>query len=196
MPGTDDRNDELLREAFATGLPEPEYEADSAQPEAPPAPLRARIIARAAQRTAELLTERLREGAEEIGWSLDDLAEEAGDEADQARALLRYGGDPRRLSSDALARLFWRVELEPADWSDLLLQAVVAHAVFPRPAQGEIWGRTTGLTGPSRADALLGAAGERDPEKARRVARIFVDGVIEEWKSLRKSKSTLNPQNE
>jgi len=189
MPNSDNRLDALLEQAFTLVTPRWDDDADRATPRQVPSELRARILERVAQVCSQLLARQLRDAGERIGWSVDDLAEEASDQADLARQFLRMGGDPSGLVPRAFARLFWRAELSPDDWHELLLQTIAAYAVFQPPMHGEIWGRTHGLVGPLRADALSGATGgERDPERAEKVARGFVEEVVEEWKILKSRK--------
>lgn len=56
-----------LRNAFSLGVPEPEYAADMADPEDVPESLAFSVVARARERSTELLAERLRQAAEAVG---------------------------------------------------------------------------------------------------------------------------------
>lgn len=183
----DDRFEDFLRLAFTGGVGEPEYEADSAEPEAVRPELVNSILAETRRESSRLLARRLTEAAERTGWSLEDLAHEAIGEEQEARRFLTSGGDPRQLSPSGLARLLWRARLTLPAWKELLVQAVASHVAFRRPVEGDvIWGRTTGLTGDERADALSRAEVERDPVRAKRMADEFVEEVFEEWTNLRK----------
>jgi len=185
-PGAD-RFDEFLRAAFAGGIAEPVYEADVAEPAPLSSELVTSILAQARNESSRLLASGLVAAATRIGWSPEDLVHEAVGQEQEARQFLSTGGDPRRLSPGALARMLWTVRLRPTAWKSLLRQAVASYVVFHRPVQGDVvWGRTTGLSGDERADALLGAEVERDPERARSVADEFVEEVAEAWMTLRK----------
>ncbi len=182
-----DRFEDFLRLAFAGGVKEPEYEADTAEAEAVPSALLSSILAEAKQESSRLLARRMLEAADQIGWSLEDLAHEAVGEERQARRFLTSAGDPRQLSRYALARLLLRARLSPPAWKELLSQAVASYVVFPRPVEDDvILGRTSGLSGDQRADALSGGVAEKDPVRAKRVADEFVEEVVEAWMSLRK----------
>lgn len=195
MPGQRDPLDDLLRQAFEAGIPEPEYAADQASPVDVPADLRARLLQRASDASSEILGVRLREAGEAAGWTMDELAAEVAEHAGNASILLTGHGDPRRLPAHDLARLFRLVDLDPSEWSELLAQAVASHMLFSQPLQGQVWGRTTGLTGQERAEALVsGTPPIRDPDRARKVAQDFVEEVIDEWKSLAKEMSADDPE--
>ena len=183
MTGRNDALEHELREAFAYGILEPEYPADSADATAVPESLAFAVISNARARSTELLAERLRQAAEEVGWTPDDLASEALGHEGEARDFLRGWKSPRSLQPRSLARLLWRTELEPRNWLTLLTQAVTSSVFFAAPTEEQVWGRATGVSGEERGEALA-QRGERDPERAGRVARIFVEEVIEEWTML------------
>jgi hypothetical protein len=187
MSDEKDRFDDFLHLAFAEGVDEPEYEADAAEAEPVPSELVSSVLAEARAESSRLLATRMVKAAERAGWSLEDLAYEAVGEEQEARQFLASGGDPRQLTASALARLLWRARLTLSAWKELLGQAVAGYVVFRRPEEGDvIWGRTTGLSGDQRAEALSGAEVERDPERAKRVADEFVEEVVEAWTTLRK----------
>jgi hypothetical protein len=186
MPAGADKFDDFLHAAFAGGIAEPEYEADAAEPEPVSSELETSILAQTRNESSRLLARRMVAAATSIGWSPEDLVHEAVDQEREARQFLATGGDPRQLSPRALARLLWTAGLRPSAWKALLSQAVASYVVFRRPVQGDVvWGRTTGLTGDERADALLGAEVQRDPERASRVAEEFVEEVVEAWMTMR-----------
>lgn len=179
--------DDFLHLAFAGGVGEPDYEADAAEAEPVSLGLMSSILAEARRGSSRLLASRMVKAAERSGWSLEDLAHEAIGEEQEARRFLASGGDPRQLSPSALAQLLWQTRLRVGAWRELLGQAVASYVIFHRPIEEEvIWGRTTGLTGDHRAEALSGGEVHRDPARARRVADQFVEEVIEAWTSLRK----------
>jgi hypothetical protein len=187
MPGATDRFDDFLRLAFGEGVSEPEYEADAAEAEAVPSELVSSILADARRESSKLLASRIVAAAHRVKWSAEDLAHEAPGQEQEARQFLATGGDPRQLSPSSLARLLWQARLKLPAWKELLGQAVASYVVFRRPVEGDVvWGRTTGLSGDQRADALSGAEVVRDPVHAKRVADEFVEEVVEEWTSLRK----------
>jgi hypothetical protein len=191
MTRSDNAFERELRSAFALGVPEPEYAADSAGSEEVPESEAFSIVARARERSTELLAERLREAAEATGWTVDELAFEARDQEGEARDFLRGWKSPRSLRPNLLARMFWRSELEPQQWQTLLSQAVASSFFFTAPTEEQVWGRATGLPDEERGEALAGR-GERDPERAARVARIFVEEVIEEWTMLMSGTKTTD----
>jgi hypothetical protein len=187
VPEGTDRFDELLRLAFTAGVAEPEYEADKAEPEAITPELVTSILGRVRDESSRLLASRITAAADRVGWSAEDLAHEAFGHEQEARQFLSTGGDPRPLSARGLAQVLWHARLKPSGWKDLLSQAVASYVVFQRPVEGDVvWGRTTGLSGDRRADGLLGAEVERNPERAKHVADDFVQEVSEEWTTLRK----------
>lgn len=172
----------FLQEAFAHGAKGPEHTADSAEPEAVPDELRRAILASAKHESSRLLVDRIATAISQSGGSLDELAEEALDEEEQAHGFLIDGGDPRVLSPAGHARLLKAARLDASSWKELLTQAVASFVVFSRPTETDVvWGRTTGLSGDKRADALSAAEGFRDPGRARRVADEFVEEVMDEW---------------
>jgi hypothetical protein len=191
MTRNDDAFEHELRNAFASGVPEPKYAADGSDPEDVPESLAFSVVARARERSTELLAERLRQAAEAIGWTADDLASEARDEEGEARDFLRGWKSPRSLQPRSLARLLWRSELEPRQWQTLLKQAAASSFFFAAPTEEQVWGRATGLSEEERGEALA-QRGERDPERAGRVARIFVEEVIEEWTTLMSGTKTTD----
>ena len=187
MADSTDRFDDFLRLAFASGVPEPKYEADAADAEAVPSELVSSILAEARWGSSKLLADRIVRAAQRIGWSPEDLAHEAVGQEAEASQFLSTGGDPRQLSPPALSRLLWRARLRLPAWKELLSQAIASYVVFRRPVEGDVvWGRTTGLSGDQRADALSEAEVERDPVRAKRVANDFVEEVVEAWTNLRR----------
>ena len=179
--------DEFLYRAYESGVSEPEYEADLAEAEAIRPELVTSILAQARRESPTILAERIVVAGDRAGWSAEDLAYEAVNEERVARQFLSAGGDPRQLSPRGLARLLWAAGLEPAQWRELLAQAVAGYVVGASGIQsGVVWGRTSGLAGDQRADALLGGEAERDPVAIGRVAGEYVDEVIEAWTSLRR----------
>lgn len=187
MPEEMDGFDDFLLRAFESGVGKPEYKADMAQPEEIPPELASSILAQVRGESSRILAGRIVAGGDRAGWSIEDLIYEAVDEEREARQFLSAGGDPRRLSPRSLARLIWAARLEQSRWGELLGQAVADYIVSRRPIHGEVlWGRTTGLTGDQRAEALLGDEVERDPIQVRRLADEFVEEVIDAWKILRR----------
>lgn len=185
MPEPRDRFEELLRDAFEAGVSEPEYEADDASPEAVPLKLKARALEEARRFSARLLAGRLCAAGEEAGWNIDDLAPEAVGAEDEAKRFLLGNGTPLALEPKYLARMFFRARFDPAEWGTLLFQAAASQAIYRQAPKGQIWGRTTGLSNLLRAERLSGASPQfRDPAWAERVARNFVDEVLDEWKKL------------
>jgi hypothetical protein len=140
------------------------------------------IVARAEELTGKLFALRLLEAGEKHGWGYSELISEAVDHEEEVRHLLLGEGDPLQLPPELLARLLWRVNLLPADWNELLMQYVASNVSFEPPAEGEVWARATGHTAREAAGAF--GSGERDPERASRVARSFVAEVVEEWENL------------
>jgi hypothetical protein len=195
MTRSDDAFEHELRNAFALGVPEPEYTADMADPEDVPESLAFSVVARARERSTELLAERLRQAAEAVGWTADDLASEARDQEGEARDFLRGWKSPRSLQPRSLARLLWRSELEQRQWQTLLTQAVASSFFFAAATEEQVWGRATGLSDEERGEALA-ERGERDPERAGRVARIFVEEVIDEWTTLMSGTKTTDENEE
>jgi hypothetical protein len=193
MPDLDRGFDEILRGAFAEGIPEPHYDADSAKEKDVPDDLRAQLLARASTESGRLFAERVLEAAERVGWTSDELAQEAIGVEREAAQLLRGHGDPRLLTSQGLARMLWRAELDPFSWSELLTQLVASMTLFPTPLHGEVWGRTTGLSDAERGEALAEDV-ERDPVRAKRVADLFVEEVIDEWTSLTLGETTTEDE--
>jgi hypothetical protein len=183
-----DSFDEFLYRAYESGVGEPEYEADLAQAEAIRPELVTSILAQARRESPRILAERIVAAGDQAGWSAEDLAYEAVNEERVARQFLSVGGDPRQLSPRGLAHLLWTAGLEPAQWRELLAQAVAGFVVGAGGIQGGgVWGRTSGLAGDQRADALLGGGeAERDPVAIGRVAGEYVEEVVEAWMSLRR----------
>jgi hypothetical protein len=190
VTGADNRFEDFLQRAFSVGVPEPEYEADVASSLEVPAELRRRVLEQARRASAELLARRLLEAAAESGWSPEDLVHETLGHEREAEALLQGKGDPRGVTSAGLARLLWRLQLDPPRWRELLTQTVASFVVFVRPAEGHIFGRTTGLAGERRAEALSGGELVRDPRRARQEATTFVEEVEDEWTTLVSGKMT------
>ncbi len=185
MPGPTDRFDEILRAAFRAGIPEPEYEADSASPAEVPESLRTRILDEAARLSTRLLAARVCEAGEHAGWSIDDLASEAVGSEEEAKNFLVGSGNPASIPPRGLARILVQAGLEPLAWMELLVQSVASHTLFQPPTQGQLWGRTTGLSQSKRSEHLADSSDrERDPLRAGRVARGFAEEVVEEWRKL------------
>jgi hypothetical protein len=195
MTGNDDAFEHLLRNAFASGVSEPAYDADHTDPEDVPESLAFSVVARARGRSTELLAERLRGAAEAIGWTASELASEARNQESEAREFLRGWKSPRSLQPRSLAMMLWRSGLEPAQWQTLLTQAVASSFLFAAPTEEAVWGRATGLSEEDRGEALI-EKGERDPERAGRVARIFVEEVIDEWTTLMAGTKTRDEEEE
>src|SRR5437868_3570784 len=97
MTRSDDAFEQELHNAFALGVPEPEYAADTADPTDVTESLAFSVVAHARERSTELLAERLRRAAENVGWTADDLASEAQDQEGEAREFLRGWKSPRSL---------------------------------------------------------------------------------------------------
>lgn len=187
MPTGADKFDDFLHSAFVGGVAEPEYEEDAARPEPVPSELVTSVLAQTRKESSRLLAKRMVAAAERIGWSPEDLVHEAVGQEQEARQFLSTGGDPRRLSPHSVARLLWTIRLKPSAWKALLGQAIASYVVFRRPVEEDVvWGRTTGLSGDERADALIGVEVSRDPDRARRVANEFVEEVIDAWTTLRR----------
>jgi hypothetical protein len=190
----DDRLEKLLKQAFAEGLAEPTSEGDQATGEPVPADLRRSLLERARTLTGELLALELLEAGDPLGWGFDELVAEAADYEREARELLLGHGDPLDFPPEVLARLFWRVELDPADWDELLAQFVVTSVTFGSAAEGFARGRTSGLAESERGKMLDPSASQRDPYRAGRVAAAFVEEVIDEWTVLSRGTSPEDPQ--
>jgi len=185
MPEPRDRFDELLRDTFKAGVPDPEFKADDALPEEVPVGLRASIIEVARQFSTRLLAHRLCAAGEGVGWGIEDLASEASGCEGEAKRFLRGEGTPLELEPGHIAKMFFRARFEPNQWATLLFQAVASQAVYSEPSRGQIWGRTSGLSDLLRAERLSGSKPQpRDPAWAERFARAFVDEVLDEWKRL------------
>ena len=132
-----DSFDEFLYRAYESGVSEPEYEADLAEAEAIRPELVTSILAQARRESPRILAERIVAAGDRAGWSAEDLAYEAVNEERVARQFLSAGGDPRQVSPRGLARLLWAAGLEPAQWRELLGQAVAgAHPGLERPSSG------------------------------------------------------------
>jgi hypothetical protein len=192
----DDRLDRLLRQAFREGVPEPESEADTAAPEPIPSDLYRRLLARADELTGQLLAIKVLEAGESIGWGPKELTVDASGYEREARELLMGKGEPLQFPPEVIARLLWRVELGPTDWEELLIQLVASQVTFDRPVEGSVWARTTGLSDEARQAALTEGKPERNPARAERVARAFVEEVVEEWTSLTSGKKTIEDDEE
>lgn len=184
----DERLRELLQGARESKLiPETDsFSAEEGQPQMIPPDLRARVLARAADRSAELLGDRIREAAEQAGWGIDDWASEAGSRKRKALDLASGCGDPASLPASLLARLFAVIGLDPRDILDLVKQAVASNAVFPIPAEGLVYARTAGLSCAGRAIALESGSFVRDVERGAKVANTFADEVVDRWLCLKK----------
>lgn len=180
MGDSTDRLDGLLREAF--GAMECSFDLqEDAKPEAISPALYASILDSATKRSSELLASTLVESALSHDWSLDDLAEEAGADRDIARSFLQRGGDPRGLRARIMARLLWRAGVSPQDFRELIVQAVVSHARYPKLESGMSWARTAGLAGEERAKALEAGSLVRDPAKASKDAELYLEDVFSAW---------------
>jgi hypothetical protein len=183
-----DRLDELLEKAFGAASCEPGLGRQDAKPEEIPGALYERVLEAATRRSSEILASMLLEAASDREWTLDDLVEEAGADRANARSFLSKGGDPRRLRSSALARLFWRSGLDPTKALDLLKQAVVSYATYPKLEAGMSWARTAGLSNEQRAQALEAESLMRDPGRAAKEANLYAEDVVSAW-TLFKEKS-------
>ena len=175
-----------LQESKAEGVDRPTI-TQEVEPAVISEELRARVLGRAADRSAELLGMRLREAAKQSGWTPDDWAEEAGSMKNEALELASGRGDPACLPAPLLAKLFARIGLDPRDVLVLLKQAVASNAVFPVPGQGVVYARTAGLSCAKRAAALESGTYVRDVEKGARVADAFADEVVDRWLRLKRS---------
>ena len=185
VPTPEDWLEKVLRGALAGPAQESAGSAADASPVPISAAWREELLARVARRSSDLLAQRIREHAEQTGWSLDDLAEQGRGCSNAARDFLRHGGDPQRLTPEGFARLFWCTGLAPSDWQDLLRQTVSAFATTPPSRSETIMRQTTGLSGSALPEALSGAGGgQRDPGQAVRTAELFVDRVMSEWRTL------------
>lgn len=174
--------DEFLHIAYSAGVPDPaEYAVPAEAIDVPP-DLRRRVIERAARASSDFLAGKIIEAGGTSDWSPDELAHEAIDHEREALLMLTESGDPRAVSALGMARLFVTVGLEPNEWEPLLIQTTATFVTFPSSGP-KVLGRTTGLTPEQRARALGGEI--RDPARAQRVARNFVEEVIEEWTTLR-----------
>lgn len=174
--------DEFLHIAFSAGVPD---EVDGGEPTEAmevPADLRRRVIERASTASSDLLAEKIIEAGRTSGWAPDELVYEAIDHEREALRMLTASGDPRDVSALGLARLFNTVGLEPDEWEPMLTQTTAGFVRFPSSGP-KVLGRTTGLTPEERARALGGEI--RDPVRAQRVARNFVEEVTEAWMTLR-----------
>jgi hypothetical protein len=191
MLGSDDPFERALRQAFSSGIAEPSYVADTADPETVPIDLVGRTIARAGNLSSELLAKKLVQAGAAAGWTTDELVTAAVGQEGEARDFLRGWRGLRRLEPRSLARLIWRSELDQPHWQTLLLQAVASSFVTSATEEGQVWGRTSGLSGAERGEALAGR-GERDPEQVARAAAIFVEEVIDEWTSLTTGETTID----
>ena len=174
--------DEFLHIAFSAGVPEKVDGGEPTEAMDVPADLRQRVIDRASSASSDFLAEKILEAARSSGWDPDDLAYEAIDHEREALRMLTASGDPRDVSALGLARLFSTVGLDPEEWEPLLTQTTASFVRFPSSGP-KVLGRTTGLTPEERARALGGEV--RDPVRARKVARNFVEEVTEAWMTLR-----------
>lgn len=174
--------DEFLHIAFSAGVPDAADRSEPAEAMDVPVDLRRRVIERAATASSDLLAEKILEAGRASGWTLDELAYEAIDYESEARLVLTGSGDPRDVSALGMARLFNTVDLEPNEWEPLLNQTTATFVRLPSSGP-KVLGRTTGLTPEERARALGGEI--RDPARAQRVARNFVEEVTDAWTMLR-----------
>lgn len=174
--------DEFLHIAYSAGVPDPADSSEPAEAMDVPADLRRRVIERAASASSDFLAEKIIEAGRASGWTPDEVAYEAIDHEREALRVLTGSGDPRDVSALGMARLFDTVGLEPNEWEPLLTQTTAAFVRFPSSGP-KVLGRTTGLTPEERARALGGEI--RDPVRAQRVARNFVEEVTEAWTTLR-----------
>jgi hypothetical protein len=174
--------DEFLHIAFSAGVPDEVDRGEPTEAMDVPANLRRRVIERASTASSDFLAEKIIEAGRSSGWSRDELAYEAIDHEREALRMLTASGDPRDVSALGLARLFNTVGLEPEEWESLLTQTTARFVRFPSSGS-KVLGRTTGLSPDERARALGGEV--RDPVRARRIARNFVEEVTEVWMTLR-----------
>lgn len=173
--------DEFLHIAFSAGIPDTVDQGELTEAMDVPADLRRRVIERSTRASSDFLAEKIIEAGRASGWTPDDLAYEAIDYEREALLVLTGSGDPREVSALGMARLFNTVGLEPDDWEPLLTQATATFVTFPSSGP-KVLGRTTGLTPEERANALGGEV--RDPARAQREARNFVEEVTEAWTTL------------
>lgn len=174
--------DEFLHIAFSAGVPDEVDRGEPTEAMDVPSELRQRVIERASTGSSDLLAARIIEAGRARGWEPDDLAYEAIDYETEALRMLTTYGDPREVSALGVARLLNTVDLEPEEWEPLLTQTTAGFVRFPSSGP-RVLGRTTGLTAEERARALGGDV--RDPVRAQRVARNFVEEVTEAWMALR-----------
>lgn len=183
MDEAPDRLDELLREALGAAECMSDL-SDDAEPEEIERPLYMNVLDSAAKRSSELLASAILDSASLRDWSLDDLAEEAGSDRAVARSFLKQGGDPRALRPRIMARLFWYADLDPKDVLELIRQAVVSYAKYPKLETGMAWARTARLSGEERTTALESESLERDPERAAKDAQLYSEDVVAAWQQL------------
>lgn len=183
-----DRLDDLLRKALSTAECESGLAGDAEPEEIRPA-LYASVLDAATKRSSELLASALVESASLRDWSLDDLAEEAGTDRDVARTFLKQGGDPRGLRARVMARLLWCAGIDPRDVLELIRQAVVSYARYPKPESGMTWARTARLAGEERTKALEAESLMQDPVRAEKDARLYSEDVVSAWQVF-KARST------
>lgn len=174
--------DEFLHIAFSAGVPDEVDRGEPTEAKDVPADLRRRVIERASTASSDLLAARIIEAGRARGWDPDELAYEAVDHESEALRMLTAYGDPREVSALGVAQLLNTVDLEPEEWEPLLTQTTAGFVRFPSSGP-RVLGRTTGLTPEERARALGGEV--RDPIRAQRVARNFVEEVTEAWMALR-----------
>lgn len=175
--------DEFLHIAFSEGVPDEVDRGESTEAMDVPADLRRRVIERCSTAGSDFLAEKIIDAGRSSGWAPNELAYEAIDHEREALRMLTASGDPRDVSALGMARLFYTVGLEPEEWEPLLTQTTAGFVRFPSSGP-KVLGRTTGLTPEERARALGGEI--RDPVRAKRVGRNFVEEVAEAWMTLRR----------
>lgn len=183
MDEATDRLDELLKEALRPAECGSDVSED-AEPEEISISLYKNVLDSAEKRSSELLASAIVESASLRDWSVDDLAEEAGSERDTARRFLIQGGDPRGLRAGVMARLLWYAGLDPRGVLELMSQAVVSYAKYPKLETGMTWARTARLSGEERTRALESESLARDPARAAKDARLYSDDVLTAWQEL------------
>lgn len=183
MDEASDRLDGLLRQALRAAECGSDV-TDDAEPEEINPTLYMNVLDAAVKRSSELLASAILNSASLRDWTLDDIAEEVGTERDIARSFLARGGDPRELRARSMARLLWFAGLDPRSVLDLINQAVVSYARYPKLEHGMTWARTAGLSGEDRRRALESNSLERDPERAARDACLYSEEVVSAWQEL------------
>ena len=178
--------DEFLHIAFSAGVPDTVDRAEPTEAMDVPPALRHRVLERSTRASSDFLAEKIIEAGRASGWTSDELAYEAIDHEREARLVLTGSGDPRDVSALGMAQIFVSAGLKPDEWEPLLTQATASFVTFPS-AGPKVLGRTTGLTPEERARVLGGEV--RDPARAQRVARNFVEEVTEAWAMLQSGRT-------